>query len=138
MKKISTFFLFLLILSVSKQLNAQSIQWQKLLGGANDDNFSNYTIQQTADGGYIEAGFSNSGNTGTLTGVTNNGGNDGWIVKSDATGATQWQKLLGEGNDDLIYSIQQTTDGGYIVAGYSNSSAAPFYILPKTGNIFLL
>ncbi len=113
------------ILSISTlvylTVNAQNIQWQELMGGSADDNL-NYNIQQTSDGGYIEVGVAASSNDGTLTGVINNGGKDGWIIKTNASGITQWQKLLGGSNDDLLYSIQQTSDGGYIAAGYSNSS----------------
>src|SRR5205807_1686369 len=97
-----------------------NILWQKLLGGSNNDYAQ--SIQQTIDGGYIVAGYSNSSNTGTLTGFTNNGIYDSWIIKLDGSGNIQWQKLLGGSGSDFAYSIQQTTDGGYIVAGYSFSS----------------
>jgi hypothetical protein len=91
-----------------------------LLGGSGGDAF--VSIKQTTDGGYIAAGYTATSNDGTLTGITNNGGIDGWIVKLDAAGATTWQRLLGGINDDLLPGIQQTADGGYIVAGYTASS----------------
>ena len=78
-----------------------------------------YSIQQTTDGGYIVAGHSNS-NDGDLTG--NNGYPDYWLVKLDASGNITWQKSLGGTSYDRAYSIQQTSDGGYIVAGHSNSN----------------
>ena len=91
--------------------------WETNLGGSNDD--WAYSIQQTIDGGYIVAGESNS-NSGDVGG--NNGGSDYWIVKLDASGSLIWENNLGGSDNDLAYSIQQTTDGGYIVTGKSNSN----------------
>ena len=97
-----------------------NIIWNKLLGGNGTE--APNSIQQTIDGAYIVAGASNSSANGDVTGV-NHGGNDYWIVKLDASGTILWNKLLGGNNNDLAKSIQQTTDNGYIVAGYSGSSA---------------
>ncbi|MBA3649168.1 MAG: fibronectin type III domain-containing protein [Chitinophagales bacterium] len=95
-------------------------QWQKLLGGSGDDEF--WGIKQTADGGYIAEGYTNSSNSGTLTGITNNGGMDGWVVKLDGNGNTTWQKLFGGVNNDYLYGVTQAVDGSYLVAGQSESS----------------
>lgn len=92
------------------------IQWQKSLGGASNDVAK--SLQQTKDGGYIIAGYSSS-NDGDVT--ANYGGYDYWIVKLDPSGNMQWQKNFGGSKEDKAYSIQQTNDGGYIVAGYSYS-----------------
>ncbi len=97
---------------------APHIEWQKALGGSSSDVAS--SIQQTADGGYIVAGYSYS-NDGDVTG--NHGQNDYWIVKLDGNGNTQWQKALGGSSGDEAQSIQQTADGGYIVAGLSWSNS---------------
>jgi hypothetical protein len=94
-----------------------TIQWQKTLGGTGDDYAQ--SIQQTTDGGYIVAGYTNS-NDGNVTG--NHGNNDYWVVKLSAAGAIEWQKTLGGAQNDLAHSIQQTSDGGYIVAGHTNSN----------------
>lgn len=94
-----------------------NIQWQKSLGGLGDDSVN--SIQNTADGGYIVAGDSNSID-GDITG--NHGGFDYWVVKLDATGNIQWQKSLGGSGNDYGTSIQITVDGGYIIAGDSNST----------------
>ena len=94
-----------------------AIQWQKSLGGDTIDNA--YSIRQTSDGGYIVAGFSGS-NDGDVSG--NHGSYDYWIVKLNDIGTVQWQKSLGGSGMDEAYEIQQTPDGGYIVAGYSNSN----------------
>ncbi len=94
-----------------------NLQWQKSLGGSNDD-YAN-SIQQTADGGYIVAGVVWS-TDGDVTG--NHGLQDYWVVKLDNNGNTEWQKTLGGSYLDVAQSIQQTTDGGYIVAGNSGST----------------
>jgi PKD repeat protein/outer membrane protein assembly factor BamB/pimeloyl-ACP methyl ester carboxylesterase len=103
-----------------------SIEWQKSLGGSGKDYAE--SIQQTNDGGYIVAGYSGS-NDGDVIG--NHGNFDYWIVKLDASGNIIWQKSLGglgfevargSPGDDEAQSIQQTSDGGYIVAGFSHSN----------------
>ncbi|GEP52602.1 hypothetical protein FNO01nite_32740 [Flavobacterium noncentrifugens] len=100
------------------KLNASNeIEWQKTLGGSLYDYAQ--SMQQTADGGYIVAGYTES-HDGDATG--NHGGDDAWIVKLDATGTTQWLKLLGGLDSDRAFAIQQTTDGGYVVAGYTYSN----------------
>ncbi|MFI5134297.1 MAG: T9SS type A sorting domain-containing protein [Chitinophagales bacterium] len=102
--------------SVYSQL-PHAIEWQKSFGGSNNDEAR--SIQQTTDNGFIVAGFSSSNND-DVTG--NHNDNDFWIVKLDADGNLVWQKSLGGSASDQAYSIQQTTDGGYIVAGSSNSN----------------
>ena len=93
-----------------------NMTWQKCLGGSSWDEA--YDIQQTADGGYIVAGwaFSNDGD------VSGNHGTDLWVVKLDASGNMAWQRCLGGSGWDIAYSIQQTADDGYIVAGHSRSN----------------
>ncbi len=94
-----------------------TLVWQKTLGGTEQDNAT--SIKQTSDGGFIIAGNTYSNNN-DVTG--NNGDLDIWIVKINATGIISWQKTLGGTNTDTANSIQQNTDGGYIVGGstYSN------------------
>ena len=93
------------------------LQWQKVYGGTNFDYFS--SIKVTTDGGYILAGETQS-NNGDVSG--NHGTSDFWIVKINATGVLQWQKTLGGTLNDYAYSIEKTSDGGYITAGRSNSN----------------
>ncbi len=90
--------------------------WKKTYGGSGDDIAR--SIQQTTDGGYIVVGYTNS-NNGNVSG--NHGKNDYWIVKLDASGNIQWQKIYGGSDDDIAFSIQQTSDGGYILAGWTKS-----------------
>ena len=91
----------------------QAIDWSRIYGGSNAD-FA-YSIQQTSDGGYIVAGTTNSFGAGD---------NDFWILKLDSSGNVTWQKTYSGAYDDYAYSIQQTGDGGYIVAGDTYSFGA--------------
>jgi len=101
---------------IVKLTSAGELDWQKSLGGSDYERA--YSIQQTIDGGYIVAGYSAS-NDGDVT--VNYGQNDYWIVKLTSAGELDWQKALGGSYGDQANSIQQTTDGGYIIAGYSSS-----------------
>ncbi len=102
---------------VLKLNSSGGIVWRKILGGEFSDVAR--SIQQTTDGGYIIAGITNS-NNGDISG--NHGMTDIWVVKLNDIGAIIWQKTLGGTGDDYATSIQQTTDGGYVVAGSSNSN----------------
>ena len=101
---------------VVKLTNLGAVSWQKTLGGTSED--AARSIKQTDDGGYIVAGYTGS-NNGDVSG--NHGYNDFWILKLDSVGTVSWQKALGGTNPDEAKSIEQTRDGGYIVAGYTNS-----------------
>ncbi|WP_291152380.1 T9SS type A sorting domain-containing protein [Flavobacterium sp. UBA7680] len=104
--------------NIVKLDSSGAVQWNKVMGGSGNEYTS--TIQQTADGGYIIGGSTTS-NNGDVSG--NHGGTDGWLVKLDPTGTTiQWQKTYGGTGDDNIYSLQQTTDGGYILGGSTTSN----------------
>lgn len=91
-------------------LNAQ---WAKTYGGSDGDVAS--AIQQTSDGGYIVAGRTNS------FGFVGLGRADIWILKLFPNGDVEWQKTYGGSDDDKAHSIQQTMDGGYIMAGKTHS-----------------
>ncbi len=102
---------------IVKLNNLGTTEWQKYLGGTSSD--AAYYIQQTSDGGYIVAGESNSSNTDV---TLNNGSYDYWVAKLDSAGTLQWQKALGGSSFDYGKSVQQTTDGGFIVCGNINSN----------------
>lgn len=102
---------------VIKLTSTGIIEWQKTLGGSSLDQA--YSIIQTSDGGYVVAGTALSVD-GDVT--SNHGSHDYWIVKLSLNGIIEWQKSLGGTNSDNGISIIESSNGGYIVAGYSNSN----------------
>lgn len=92
---------------------AAAQQWAASYGGAGQEYA--LAVQQTSDGGFITAGATESFGAG---------GRDGWIVKLDASGGIVWEKAYGSPGSEVWESIQQTSDGGYIVLGRTNSFGA--------------
>jgi uncharacterized delta-60 repeat protein len=90
-----------------------TVSWEKTYGGSSQDVAS--SIQQTSDGGYIVAGWTDS------FGADNR---DFWVLKLNSDGTVAWQKRYGGANNDYADSIQQTSDSGYIVAGWTDSFGA--------------
>jgi len=90
-----------------------NIQWAKTYGGIDWDYA--FSVQQTSDGGYIVAGTTWSFGAGDW---------DILLIKTDANGNVEWAKTYGGTGADWAYSVQQTSDGGYIVAGYTTSFGA--------------
>jgi hypothetical protein len=99
---------------------AGKMEWQSIWG--NEDMYPEgsgaMSIQQTADGGYIAAGYSAAED---IPGVINHGFIDVYVVKLNASGNLEWQKMFGGSDSDFACDIRQTTDGGYVVAGFSDS-----------------
>ncbi len=95
--------------------------WTRTFGGSNDDR--GYSVQQTTDGGYIVAGYTASYGAGE---------NDVYLIKTNSLGDTLWTKKFGGSDRDHGYSVQQTDDGGYIVAGETRTSSAVSY------NVYLI
>lgn len=87
--------------------------WQKTFGGINID--QGFTITQTTDTGLVIAGYTNSFGFG---------GYDMYLIKTDKFGDVLWTKTYGGSNWDFAYSIKQTTDGGFIIAGGTYSFGA--------------
>jgi hypothetical protein len=93
------------------KLNADgSVAWQKSYGGKGAETAT--SILETSDGGYIVAGSVGTESTGPLGA----GWNDICILKLNRDGTIAWQKAYGGPGDDSAQSIQQTAEGGYIVA----------------------
>lgn len=99
-----------------------SIIWEKSFGGSQIDVAN--SLQLTLDGGYIIAGTANSddGNVGSNNDADGYLGGDYWIIKLNASGDLLWETNLGGSSDEAANSIQQTSDGGYIVAGITDSN----------------
>ncbi len=90
-----------------------NIQWTKTIGGSSWD--YGRSIIQTTDGGYAIAGEANSFGAGDY---------DVYVIKLDTSGNIQWTKTIGGSYEDWGYSIIQTTDGGYAIAGVTRSFGA--------------
>lgn len=95
-----------------------NISWQKTIGGSGTDML--VTIRQTSDGGYIVGGSSISNASGDKT-ENSNGAYDYWIMKLTSTGSITWQNTIGGGDMDALSDVIQTSDGGYLIGGYSSS-----------------
>lgn len=103
---------------VLKLDNQGEIVWQNSIGGNNADNL--YSLVETIDGGFLLGGRSNSDLSGDKT-EESRGGSDFWIVKINADGEVLWDKTYGGTDYDHLWNLQQTTDGGFILGGFSRS-----------------
>src|ERR1043165_6672531 len=95
------------------------IKDQGVIGGNSVEFFTSMYL--TKDGGLIVGGYSSS-NTSYQKTENSRGGADYWIVKLDSNSVIQWDKTIGGNDYDNLQAIQQTTDGGYILGGYSRST----------------
>lgn len=85
--------------------------WTKHYGGA--DNDGGCSVQQTADGGYIIAGWTQSFSSPPSVDI--------YLIKTNSQGDTLWTRVYGGTINEAGYSVQQTQDGGYIIAGNYDS-----------------
>jgi len=94
-----------------------NLQWTKTIGGPESE--ESHSLIQTSDGGYAIAGYTKSFGAG---------GEDVYVVKLDANGNLQWTKTIGGGDRDGCESLIQTSDGGYAIAGYTDSFGTGDYV----------
>ncbi len=103
--------------------------WTKTYGGYHTD--IGRVVQQTADGGYIIAGLTRSFGQGTPTYA------NVYFIKTDEHGDTLWTRIYGEPGlvDDVAYSVKQTSDGGYVICGYTGvDTGLDIYLLKTDAN----
>jgi hypothetical protein len=93
---------------VLKLTQTGAIDWQQTYGGDQTDLAR--SIRQTRDGGFVVAG---------QTASFGAGGNDVWLLKLSGAGSIQWERTFGGDGADGAHEVQQTRDGGYVVAGYT-------------------
>ncbi|KKS82688.1 MAG: hypothetical protein UV58_C0007G0039 [Candidatus Wolfebacteria bacterium GW2011_GWC1_43_10] len=101
--------------------------WEKTFGMKNNRSDAGYSIQQTSDGGYIIVGqtfWHVLDSEGAIS--WNDARSDVYLVKTDANGNVIWEKTFGRNSSDFGYSVQQTTDGGYIVSGFTTTPFESF------------
>lgn len=112
----------LILILLSQVASAQPAEeWSKTYGGSKNEKA--YSVRQTSDGGYIIAGSTYSFGAGK---------DDFYLVKTDSQGMKEWSKSYGGAYSDLALSVQQTSDSGYIIAGYTESFGAgdiDFYLV---------
>jgi hypothetical protein len=97
---------------VKTDANGDSL-WSQTYGGFDYEEC--YSIQQTTDGGYILGGVTRSFGAGDF---------NFWLVKTDAVGTEEWSRPYGGSNMDFCHSVQQTSDGGFVLAGNTESYGA--------------
>jgi hypothetical protein len=95
-----------------------NMEWNKTYGGRDWD--LAFSVQQTGEGGYVVTGWTSSFGAG---------GNDFWLVKTDANGNMEWNKTYGSKGFEEPYSVQQTGDGGYIIAGIISAHREDFWLV---------
>jgi hypothetical protein len=121
MQQMKKHLLLLVLLSLTIPVYCQQITFQKTYGGTGGDN--SFTVQQTTDGGYIMTRSTDSYGAGNY---------DVYLIKTDANGDTLWTKTFGGTGQDDGHSVQQTSDGGYIITGYTSSFGITDAYLVKT------
>lgn len=95
-----------------------NVLWDKTYGGSDSDAFRN--MIQTADGGYLIGGYSKSNTSADKT-ENSYGDYDYWVLKLNSAGNQLWQKTIGGTGIDYLRSVNQLSDGTYLISGYSNS-----------------
>jgi len=114
MKKLS---LLILPCFIYISVNAQAVlSWQKTYGGTGHEYI--YQTIPTADGGFAFVGYSESIDGDV---PSNQGGEDLWVAKANASGTLEWSYTFGGSNTDNGFDLVQTADGGFFVAGWTDS-----------------
>lgn len=92
--------------------------WVKTFGGSNVDEAIG--VVESEDGGFVVLGSTNS-NDGDVDDRVSTDDYDYWVIKINSNGEKQWSRSYGGSNDETATNIKKTSDGGYIISGYSRS-----------------
>ncbi|MCI8548869.1 MAG: hypothetical protein HFJ38_08335, partial [Bacilli bacterium] len=93
------------------------IEWTEQIGGMSDDKIT--SAEETIDGGYIAGGeFYGTIMLSNGEELTSKGSSDGLIIKYNREGQIEWTEQIGGNGIDVITSVAETVDGGYIAGGY--------------------
>lgn len=106
------------------------VEWDKTIGGESEDRLSNIIVNN--DTSFVISGHSKSDSTGLKT-ADSRGGYDFWIIEINLEGMILWQKTIGGDNSDMIYSIEKTSDNGFILGGDTESGISGDKATPLTG-----
>jgi len=90
-----------------------NMEWNHTYGGERNDDAN--SLVETSDGGYALAGGTHS---------FGHGNNDFWLVKTDGSGNMEWNRFYGEAKNENAYSLVETSDGGFALAGGTESTGA--------------
>jgi len=117
--------LVLAVLSTALQAQPPDSLWSRTFGGFGEER--SWSVRQTVDGGFVLGGYTSSFGAG---------GYDFWLLKTDGSGDSVWSRTFGGSGDDYCYSVQQTTDNGCVLGGYTDSFGAggKDFWLVKTDN----
>lgn len=89
-----------------------NLLWSNTFGGVSNE--AGQCVIETSDNGYIVCGFTYS--------FSSQGDGDVWLIKADSNGSESWKATVGTTNSEVGFSIDQTTDDGFIVCGFAESS----------------
>ena len=112
---------------------AGNLVWRRYFGGSNNDRA--HSVVQANDGGFILAGFSESGDSDISLAK---GSYDYWVVKVDAKGELVWEKSFGGTGIEVSYDIAKTDDGAYVITGHTFSNDADISVNHGESDVWLI
>ena len=118
MKKLLNLIFILISLTIFSQTQNPILEWEQSYGGSRVDRLN--SIIPTSDGGYLLGGYTDSNDGDVQSGIQ--GRYDYWVVKINSMGTIEWEQTYGGSDTDELYSTLPTSDGGYLLGGYTESN----------------